>query len=76
MPESQAEPLGQEREGAGMPGARAEGCFPSRAGVPLSAGCARLGWVRGWGLSWGPWEEGDGTETDPCMCVCVCLLRD
>lgn len=64
MPEARAEPLGQEIEGAGMPGGRAEGCFPSRAGAPLSAGCARLGWVRGRGLSWGPCGEEDGTETD------------
>ena len=45
MRESRAEPLGQEIKGARMPGTRADGCFVSRAGVPLSAGCAGLEWV-------------------------------
>lgn len=43
-----AEPLAQEIEGAlMMPGSRADGCFVSRAGVSLSAGCARLTRHRG-----------------------------
>lgn len=40
---------GQEVKGTRMPGARPDGCFVSRAGMPLPAGCARLGWARGWG---------------------------
>lgn len=40
MPESQAEPSGQEIEGAGTPGARAEGCFSEQGwGAPLGGLC-------------------------------------
>lgn len=68
MPDSWAEPLGQEIEGAGMQGAGAEGCFPSRVGVPFSAECARLGWVRGVGPLLGT-LEGGGWYRDRPLCV-------
>lgn len=42
MRESRTKPLGQEIEGALMPGVRADGCFVSRAGVSLPARSARL----------------------------------
>lgn len=45
MRESRAKLLGQEIEGALRPGARADGCFVSRAGVSLPARSARLDWA-------------------------------